>query len=58
MFKRWVMPLDAAPDDEHLFATGGGAQREPPRERRTAASREQETNKTADIAGTSGEDGR
>jgi hypothetical protein len=45
MFNRWVMPLDATPGEEHLFATGGGAQREPPGERRTAASREQETNK-------------
>ena len=45
MFKRWVMPLDADPaqSEERLFATGRGAQRKPPRERRTAGGREQET---------------
>ena len=43
MFKRWVMPLDAALGEEHLFATGRRAQREPPRERRAAGDREQET---------------
>jgi hypothetical protein len=30
MFKRWITPLDAALDEEHLFATGRLAQREPP----------------------------
>ena len=43
MFKRWVMPLDVALGEEHLFATGRRVQREPPRERRAAGGREQET---------------